>query len=168
MLRDEFALLIGSQMCTAFSQFNNIKYMHMFQEEVTQRIEYGRTHLEFCARLYEIQWRAGRYFRHEHPTGASSWDGQCIKKMLNKFGGAKTTADQCMFGFITIDGQAVQVARKRASTMINAPCIADQLRRRCPNSRGWKPHEHMTLVNGSLTFAHIYIYIYIYIFARIA
>ena len=72
VLTDKPRLLIGSPMCTAFSCMNNINYKRMPPEEVQQRMEHGRRHLEFCTKLYEIQWREGRHFLHEHPQVATS------------------------------------------------------------------------------------------------
>ena len=60
LLTDKPRLLIGSPMCTAFSSFNNINYKKMDPNEVQQRLRYGRKHLEFCVKLYEIQWKEGR------------------------------------------------------------------------------------------------------------
>ena len=73
LLEDKPRLLIGSPMCGPFSTMNQINYARMTTEEVQQKLDYGRKHLEFCMKLYEIQWREGRYFLHEHPDGASSW-----------------------------------------------------------------------------------------------
>ena len=156
VLKDEPLLLIGSPMCTAFSQLNNINYVRMPREEVEQRIMYGRKHLEFCTKLYELQWKAGRYFVHEHPASASSWDEQCIKRMLKKFGVTRVVADQCMYGLTTTDGKTTKLARKRIGFMTNSPCIATQLNAKCPNSREWKIHEHMTLIDGRPRMAQVY------------
>ena len=65
LLEDKPTLLIGSPMCTAFSQMNHINYSRMDPMEVKRHKEYGRKHLEFCTRLYDMQWDTGRYFLHE-------------------------------------------------------------------------------------------------------
>ena len=59
-LKDKPKLFIGSPICTPFSQMNNLNYPKIKPEEVQQRLEYCRRHLEFCMRLYEIQWMEGR------------------------------------------------------------------------------------------------------------
>ena len=84
VLGDEPLLLVGSPMCIAFGVMNRINYIKMDKEEVAHRLEHGRRHLSFCAKLYAMHWRAGRYFPHEHPEGASSWEEQCIKNLLAK------------------------------------------------------------------------------------
>ena len=71
VLQDKQLLPIGSPMCIACSQLNNINHCRMEPTEVQRRMEYGRRHLEFCTRLYNIQWEAGRYLLHEHPASAS-------------------------------------------------------------------------------------------------
>ena len=119
-------------------------------------MRYGRKHLEFCTRLCEPQWNAGRYLLHWHPANASSWEEQCVRKMLKKFGVTKVVADQCMYGLTTIDGQTIKVARKRAWFMTNSPCIATQLNRKCPNTKEWQLHEHMALINGRPKMAQVY------------
>ena len=37
--------------------------------------------LEFCMELCEIQYKGGRYFVHEHPWGAVSWEEQSVMKV---------------------------------------------------------------------------------------
>ena len=72
LLNDKPIVLIGSPMCTEYSTMNQINHARMGPEVVTQRMTYARKHLEFCIQLYEIQWRNGRYFLHEHPEGVGS------------------------------------------------------------------------------------------------
>ena len=86
LLNDRPRLLIGSPMCAPFSCMNNMNYARMTEEEKQNRIDYGRRHLEFCMSLYEIQWREGRYFLHEHPESASSWQEECVRRMFKRQG----------------------------------------------------------------------------------
>lgn len=69
-------------MCTAVSCMNRTNYVIMAPDEVEGRTVHGRAHLEFCAKLDVIQWKAGRYFLHEHPAEASSWQEGCIQQVL--------------------------------------------------------------------------------------
>ena len=59
VLGDEPAMFIGSPMCTAFCQLNRINYSKMQPEEVRRRIQYGRRHFAFCAKLHQILHDAG-------------------------------------------------------------------------------------------------------------
>ena len=86
LMQDRPRMLIGNPMCHPFNCMNNINYSMMSDEERQQRIAYGRKHLEFCAKLYEIQWKEGRYFLHEHPELATPWSEQCITNLLRKQG----------------------------------------------------------------------------------
>lgn len=143
-------------MCIAFSIVNNANYVKMSAEEVQRRPAYGRTYLEFCAKLYAIQWRAGRYLLHEHPEGASSWQERCITKMLNKHGVMRTNGDQCMCGLRSHDGVREGPARKGIGFITNSICIAKKSSRRCPNRRGEMLHKHVVLKARRIRAAQVY------------
>ena len=155
VIQDKPVLLIGGPMCAPFSAMININYSKMTEEKNNQ-MEYGRRRLEFCMRLYELQWREERYFLHEHPQAASSWKEECVRKMLRRQGVVKVTGDQCRFGLKSNDGHKEGLARKRTSFMTNSPCIANKLNRRCPNEKGQQVHEHVILINGRAKAAEIY------------
>ena len=61
-------LLIGSPMCSAFSQLQHINFSKMSAADVSKVKEYGRKHFEFCRELYQAQHRNGFNFLHEHPV----------------------------------------------------------------------------------------------------
>ena len=134
---------MDSPMCTAFSTMNNLNYPKMCPEEVQKRMEYGRRHLECCAKLYAMQWRAGRYFLHEHPEGAPPWQERCIVKLLKKDGVVKVNGDQCMYGPKSRDNEYEGPARKGTGFMTNSICVAQKLNRRCPNRQGHQVHRHV-------------------------
>ena len=75
-------LVIGSPMCSAFSQIQGLNFSRMTPEDVEKVIMYGKRHLKFCAELYKIQHSNGLYFLHEHPYGASSWNDDKIKDLF--------------------------------------------------------------------------------------
>ena len=76
-------LLIGSPMCSAFSQIQNINFSRMSPEDVDRVIEYGTRHLEFCIDLYRLQMRNGLYFLHEHPSTAKSWQHPGMQRIMS-------------------------------------------------------------------------------------
>lgn len=156
VLCDKPKLLIGSPICTPFSQMNNINHARMSEEEIKQRMDYGRKHLEFCLKLYDIQWREGRYFLHEHPQNAKSWQERKVKKFMENNGAQKVTGDQCMYGLKTRQGDHVGPARKSTIFMTNSPCIAQSLSRRCPNTTNTMIHQHIRLEGGRTRAAQIY------------
>ena len=83
-LQDKLLVVIGSPMRTEHNSMNRINHCRMPKEEVEARIKYARKHLEFCMKLYEIQWQNGRYFLHEHPDGAGSWNGPMMEKLMSR------------------------------------------------------------------------------------
>ena len=82
-------------MCTAFSTWQRIN--NKFRDPVTVKGELKRAkqHLEFCVELYREQAKAGRYFLHEHPAYASSWQTDIMESIMKYERVVKATADQC-------------------------------------------------------------------------
>ena len=66
-------LLIGSPMCTAFSNIQNLHKAKRDPQIVAAEIEKARVHLKWCCKLYQRQIDRGAYFLHEHPRLATSW-----------------------------------------------------------------------------------------------
>ena len=78
----EAMLVVGSPMCKAFSQIQTMNKNKMGAEKWDQLQKEGRRHLEFCMELYTIQDVQGRYFLHEHPWGATSWNETKTKELM--------------------------------------------------------------------------------------
>ena len=134
LLQDEPLFLIGSPMCTAVCELNHINYAKMDPMEVERRMQYGRKHLEFVVKLYNIQWKAGRYFLHEHPAGASSWEERCISNLFKQNGVVRVVGDQCRYGLTSTENGRVGQAKESTGFMTNSPCVAAQLTKRCQNT----------------------------------
>ena len=156
LLQDQPLLLVGSPMCTVYSSMNQINHGRMTAEEVEARFRYARRHLEFCVKLYNMQLEAGRYFLHEHPYGASSWNEPCIQKMMEKNNVVKVMGDQCMYGLKSKGKDGEGPARKSTGFMTNSVCIAQELNRRCPNRAGFMVHRHVILEGGRTKQAQVY------------
>ena len=43
----------------------------------------GKKHLRTAVRAYWKQMEEGRYFVHEHPKGAKSWEEKCMKNLMS-------------------------------------------------------------------------------------
>ena len=71
-------LLIGSPMCTMFSNLQNLPG---WGEDKQRRWCEAKLHIQFVCELCEQQIKEGRWFLHEHPAGASSWDLDEVKKI---------------------------------------------------------------------------------------
>ena len=136
-------LLIGSPMCSAFSQIQGINFAKMTTQEVHKVIEYGTRHLEFCAKLYRIQHENGLYFLHEHPYGASSWKNLVIQDLLTTPGIIKVKSHMCAFGMKDRDHQGGELVKKPTGFMTNAVKLAERLAKDCSGD-----HRHVVLIGG--------------------
>ena len=68
------AVIVGSPMCTMFSQLQRMNRGNYDPQEWSRMRVKAIMHLTFAFELYETQVVAGRYFVHEHPLIADSWD----------------------------------------------------------------------------------------------
>ena len=98
-------LFIGSPMCTAFCTWQALNYAKSSDKAALDRA-YARAtvHMEFVASLYAEQAAAGRYFLHEHPSGASSWGLTAVKALQELPGVTRVNADQCQYGATAVSG----------------------------------------------------------------
>ena len=141
VIEDQPMFRIGGPMCIAFSTMSRTNYAKMAAEEVAARLAHGRTHLELCAIFYALQWKVGRYFLHEPPVEATSWQDVCITGTFKKEGVVKVTGDKCRYGLKSNDGRRTGLAMKRYGFMTNSVCVAKRLEKRCPN-RPWNEVLH--------------------------
>ena len=87
-------LLIGSPMCTAFPTWQRINNLIRSPVTVAAELRRAKQHLEFSVELYSEQTKAGRYFVHERPAYASSWQTDIMESMMKDKGVVKATCDQ--------------------------------------------------------------------------
>ena len=100
---EEPMLVIGSPPCTYFSTLQELnKFNQRYNEEWLARCNDNLTkatnHIKCCITLYRMQMDKGRYWLHEHPWSAKSWQ---IPEMEELFEDPKVQfayADQCQFG----------------------------------------------------------------------
>ena len=118
--------LIGSPACKPFSN--------------ADELEEGIDHMGYACALYSKQAKSGRYFIHEQPATASSWDLPCVQRVAAMKGVQVVRFDQCMFGLTTPNGGK---AKKPMRVMTNSPAVAEALSVRCDGS-----HEHEHSVKG--------------------
>ena len=123
-MTDQPLLLIGSPMCTIYNIMNNVTHAKMAKEVVQERFVYARRHLEFATKRYKFQIQGGRYFLHEHPESASSWNETCIKEVMKMEGVRKVIGDRCRYGLKSKGKNGEGPARKSIGFMTNSPCIA--------------------------------------------
>ena len=147
--------LIGSPMCTAWCSWQRIKAQKRDPAKVKSELARARKHLEFVVSLYHEQVSAGRYFLHEQPRTASSWQEDAVQDLANIPGVETITADQCQLGAEVPDGdQAGAPVRKATGFMSNSRALLHHLHRRCHGHDGWctrrKGGKHV-VVQGKLT-----------------
>lgn len=135
-------LLIGSPMCTMFSNLQNFR---PWTKERERRLQEAKVHMEFTISMYRLQRSLGGHFLHEHPASATSWKLKCVKDLAYEDGVHMAVADLCMYGLETegsTRGSKVK-AQKTTRFMTSSAEIARNLCRRCDKS-----HWHQALVNG--------------------
>ena len=59
----------------------NMNWQKMTEQEKKRRMIEARLHLDFCAKLYEIQHEEKMLFVHEHPDRATSWQEPSMLKL---------------------------------------------------------------------------------------
>ena len=96
--KEQPLFLVGCPMCAPFCSFQYINNPKKDAGEVERNHVRAMLHLHFVCELYRDQVAAGRYFLHEHPETASSWDERCVKEVCGLPGVDKVVGDQCQFG----------------------------------------------------------------------
>ena len=74
----------------------------------------------FCCELYKLQAEAGRYFLHEHPAQATSWQLAEVRELLETNGVQRVVGDQCQYGQET---GASDPVKKPTGWLSNSPEI---------------------------------------------
>jgi len=94
---EEPMLLTGSPSCTAFCTWQalNAAKQGRDEEKIAAARAEAEAHLLFVTELYQLQIDAKRYFLHEHPAGASSWQLVCVKRLLSDDRVERVNGDQC-------------------------------------------------------------------------
>ncbi len=102
-------------------------------------------HLRFVCEIYQMQLDEGRYFLHEHPSGATSWKESCVQEIWSHPDVERIINHQCQVGQ-RYEGEPVM---KPTGWLSNSPCILERLNRRCQWPRGLcstagTPHRQAT------------------------
>ena len=126
-------LLVGSPMCTAFSTWQRINNKIRCPVTVAAELKRAKEHLTFCVELYRLQARGGRYFLHEHPAYATSWQTDIIEGMMSEPGVSRVVGDQCLYGCEAECGSQV---KEPTGFMTNAPELGKELAMRCSSRNG--------------------------------
>ena len=157
--RDKPWLLTGSPRCDPFSSLQGLSKNRADPEKRAKNLEEGREGLRVAAACYLRQHRAGRYFLHEHPAHASSWNEGPMKDLGDEPGVFYAQGPMCRWGMRphgiepAADGVG-EFVRKETGFYTNSWQIYKALDGRCSNFVGdgdW--HRHVPLLNGLASFA---------------
>ena len=126
-------LLIGSPECKHFSTWFAL---NQSRPENAEALRHARAravkHIEFVASLYLEQIQGGRFFLHEHPENATSWQEPAMEELRKIPGVTMARADQCQYGAEVQHGQEQgQPVKKPTGFLTNSSKVAEALSRRC-------------------------------------
>ena len=92
-------MLIGSPSCEAFSTRMALNTATSKDVTAIRRAKIKAIrHVNSVIELYYDQLAGGRYFLHEHPEHATSWQLVQMKNLMEVDGVVKVGGDQCQFG----------------------------------------------------------------------
>ena len=125
--RERPMLLVGSPMCTAFSSWQRINDKIMDPTVCAAEKARGLIHLSFCVDLYREQHKNNRYFLHEHPASATSWQSEVMEKLSSEDGIIKVTCDQCQYGMEDPDGNLIKKPTTFLTNSQDRGAIAEEM-----------------------------------------
>ena len=101
--RDKPTMVVGSPPCTFFSTLQELNKHNNRDNpnwiaQFNANLEKAVRHIKFCVQIYKVQMDAGRYWLHEHPWSAKSWQIPELKELLEDPRVEIAYADQCQFG----------------------------------------------------------------------
>ena len=97
----------------------------------------AKVHLVFVTMLYREQVEGGRFFLHEHPKGASSWQERAVQEVHQLQGVELIAADQCQYGSEIQYGVFKGLPVKKPTGFVsNAPRLLRRLSKRCDGIGG--------------------------------
>ena len=146
-------IVLGAPPCTVFSSMQNIDQKYHGTPEWQSKYEQGILLLQFSVDVYWDQVARGKFFLHEHPAAASSWDLPMIKELAEHLGVLIVTGDMCRWGMHLPEESHNQgteqsvLVKKPTKWMTNCPALASTLGVRCNGG-----HEHSKLEGAKRTF----------------
>ena len=91
----------------------------MHPDRVRAILAKARMHLNFVCSLYEEQICGGRFFIHEHPAGATSWEEPAVKRILKLPEVRVSRVDACQYGMTGISEGKEHPVKKPTRWMSN-------------------------------------------------
>ena len=151
-------LLGGSPPCGPFSQLQNlVDARNQVPASVrSKRLQEGKKHLRTSVRAYRAQMDAGRYFLHEHPKGARSWEEPEVEELRKDPRVYEVTGPMCRWKMESSDAWGKGLVKKETRWLTNSRHIAAILSGVCSNVEGKTWHRHVNLINGRARSAQVY------------
>ena len=152
--QDKPFLLMGGPMCGPFGAMNDLNYVKMMEGK-DQKISYvfnvGRF-VSGCMKYNGVK----DVISYTDALKLQALGKRSVRSMLRRQRVVRVTGDQCRYGLTSNDGQSEGIARKRAGSMTNSPCIAKKLSLRCPNTKEHSVHDQVILINERAKAAAVY------------
>ena len=148
--KEEPLLVTSSPPCEVFSPLRGLSNFKRDPETVREEEELGRERLRKSMSCCKEQADQGRFYLHEHPKNAKSWEEEEVKEMRNREDTHVVQSPMCRFGMTSVgpDGKEGYV-RKETLFMTNSKAIAEELEGVCSNQlKGKLIHRHVHLIGG--------------------
>jgi len=116
-----------------FSSLQNLSKNRRDKAKFNKAMKEAEEHVKFCMGIYWIQMKAGRYFLHEHPNSASSWNMPEVVEMIANEDVDVVTCDMCAFGLKITDNVGEALVEKRTKLMSNPPEVLKRVGLQCTN-----------------------------------
>ena len=137
-------LVIGAPQCTRYSRLQNLNFGKQDPEKMMQDDQLDETLLHFGMEVYKDRHAKGRWFLHEHPWSATSWQDEKVVEVASMPGVIIVQGDMCAWGLEAEDQKGTTgPVKKSTGWMTNNRRIADVLSARCPGR-----HTHVSLLGG--------------------
>ena len=142
-------LLTGSPRCDPFSVLRFLNKKRLSDPKHLQARERGVRHLRLCIKKYKERHKKGKYFLHEHPAQADSWDDEEMVELQRLPGVYTVVGPMCAWGMaLSTHRQGHGLVYKPTKFVTNSREIAQILDRHCLNRRGGPVHRHISLIGG--------------------
>ena len=147
-------VVIGSPPFTAFSVPNSgLNKNRVDPVRQKRQMAEAKVLMGFALGVYTWQVCRGRYFVHEHPATASSWNMPEVDALRRRDGVSTMICDACVFGLRAFDRDGQEKpAKKPTRWMSNAPRLLRSLGFRCMGRHS----EHTRLLGGRAAAAAVY------------
>ena len=124
------------------SVLQNFNYDRMDAEQLAEKLEEAKGHLEVCADIYKLQIARNIFFLHEHPDLVGSWKEEVTDELLQDRRGRRVQGDMCRHGMRGQGELAEAAVKKRTGFMTNSKQIGKASSLFCENRPGelkaWK------------------------------